>query len=51
VIATIIPGEVLLSVNGAIIIALVYLARVIALLRERVARLEEWIRVHEKERE
>jgi len=49
--ASFIPGDVILSVNGAIIVALVYLARVIALLRERVARLEEWIRVVEKERE
>jgi hypothetical protein len=43
-----IPVEALLSIDSAIIIAIIYLARQLGKTREQVVRLEEWVRLHNK---
>jgi hypothetical protein len=46
VLADAIPVEALLSIDSALIIAIIFIARSLAKTREQVVRLEEWVRLH-----
>jgi len=48
VVATYIPGEVVAGGYGILVSAVVVLSASLSRTRERVARLEEWARIHEK---
>lgn len=45
-----IPGEVIAAANTALLAGIVYLAVQVARARERIVRLEEWIRLFERDR-
>lgn len=44
-----IPGEVVAVASGALVAAVVALAALVGVLRERVARVEEWQRLAERD--
>lgn len=48
-IAYTIPGEAILSGFGTVLVLVAYLAVGLNRQREKVARLEEWVRLHERQ--
>lgn len=42
-----IPGEIIASGFGVLLAATIWLGRGLSNIRERIARLEEWIRLHD----
>ena len=44
-----VPGEVIVSGFAILVVAGVYVALAVARLQEQVARLEEWVRLHERQ--
>ena len=49
--ADVVPVEALLTIDSALIVALIFLARGLAKTREQLARLEEWQRLHNDRRD
>jgi len=48
VLAYLIPGDVIAATTSAVVVAIVALAVALARVRERVTRLEEWVRQAER---
>jgi hypothetical protein len=48
VLGYVIPGEIVAASTSALVVATVYLAVTLARMRERISRLEEWVRQSER---